>query len=168
MGRKMVRPRSCCYLCPASTQVSLKQYQQVRQTSGSVNRHICYTQRYTPVWLLLAEITPQYPSQSHDFKKGAKELVFVCCLPSAKHKRGTFTKARQTTCWSWTWRDSISLWSRSLFSLLFQIFFWMEPSAFIKEWESKVTSNHDTYEVSYGPPCNESHCCLQHYPSKPE
>jgi hypothetical protein len=31
----------------------------------------------------------------------------------------------------------------------------MEPSAFIKEWEPKVTSNHDTYEVSYRPSCNE-------------
>ena len=144
----MVRPRSCCYLCPASTQVSLKQYQQVRQTSGCVNGHICYTQRYTPVWLLLAEIIPPYPSQSHDFKKGTKGSVVVCCLPSAKQKRGTFTKARQTTCWSWTWRDSISLWSRSLFSLLFQIFIWMEPTAFVIEWEPPVTSNLDTYEIN--------------------
>ena len=76
--REMVRPRSCCYLCPASTQVSLKQYQQVKQTSGSVNGHICYTQRYTPVWLLLPEIIPPYPSQSHDFKKGTKGLSCYC------------------------------------------------------------------------------------------
>jgi len=81
-------------------------------------------------------------------KKGAKGSVGVYCLPSAKHKRGTFTKARQTTCWSWTWRDSISLWSRSLFSLLFQIFIWMEPTAFVIEWEPPVTSNLDTYEIN--------------------
>src|SRR5210317_2171547 len=44
----------------------------------------------------------------------------------------------------------------------------MELLVFLENWESKVTSNHDTYEVSYGPPCNKYHCCLQHYPSKPE
>ena len=44
----------------------------------------------------------------------------------------------------------------------------MELSVFPEKWEPKVTSNHDTYEVSYGPPCNEYHCCLQHYLSKPE
>ena len=32
-----------------------------------------------------------------------------------------------------------------------QIFVWMELLVFLENWEPKVTSNHDTYEVSYGP-----------------
>ena len=40
---EMVRLRSRHCLRPASTQVPLEQYQQVRQSIISVNRHICYT-----------------------------------------------------------------------------------------------------------------------------
>ena len=34
------------FLCPASTQVTLEQYQQVRQSLCHVNWHRCYTVRY--------------------------------------------------------------------------------------------------------------------------
>ena len=51
MSNEMARSGSYCYLCSASTQVSLEQYEQVRQSLISVNRHICYTECYTGVEL---------------------------------------------------------------------------------------------------------------------
>ena len=39
-------PEKPIFLCPASTQVTLEQYQWLKFGRSQVNRHICYTGRY--------------------------------------------------------------------------------------------------------------------------
>ena len=77
----MVRLRSRHCLGPASTQVPLEQYQQVRQSLISVNRHICYTECYTGVELEgklgWTKVTPQWVMTETTSKIPLKGLFVV-------------------------------------------------------------------------------------------
>ena len=80
MSKEMVRLKRRHCLGPASTQVSLEQYQQVRQLLISVNRHICYTRCYTLVELdenLGRRTWPPVGYDWDDFRKGSERLFVV-------------------------------------------------------------------------------------------